>query len=53
MEEDNRRGFFNAPGIERLYSGVTNRTASTEAIATQPNVASAVAIDECPAVVEP
>src|SRR6185295_8388951 len=26
--------FFNAPGIERLYSGVTNSTASTEAIAS-------------------
>ena len=25
--------FYNAPGIERLYSGVTNRTASTSAIA--------------------
>ena len=25
--------FFNAPGIERLYSGVTNSTASTAAIA--------------------
>jgi len=25
--------FFNAPGIERLYSGVTNRIASTLAIA--------------------
>ena len=26
--------FFNAPGIDRLYSGVTNRTASTAAIAS-------------------
>ena len=25
--------FLSAPGIERLYSGVTNRTASTAAIA--------------------
>ncbi len=25
--------FFSAPGIERLYSGVTNNTASTSAIA--------------------
>ena len=26
--------FFSAPGIERLYSGVTNRTASEAAIAS-------------------
>ena len=26
--------FFNAPGIERLYSGVTNSTASDAAIAS-------------------
>src|SRR5689334_8231658 len=26
--------FLSAPGIERLYSGVTNRTASTEAMAS-------------------
>src|SRR6476659_1879646 len=26
--------FFNAPGIERLYSGVTKRTASTAAMAS-------------------
>jgi hypothetical protein len=31
--------FFNAPGIERLYSGVTNRTASTAAIAFLNSVA--------------
>ena len=32
--------FFSAPGIERLYSGVTNRTASTAAIASFSAVAS-------------
>src|SRR5438270_6715941 len=26
--------FLSAPGIERLYSGVTNKTASTDAIAS-------------------
>ena len=26
--------FFNAPGMDRLYSGVTNNTASTAAIAS-------------------
>jgi hypothetical protein len=32
--------FFNAPGIERLYSGVTNRTASEREIASISAVAS-------------
>ena len=32
--------FFNAPGIDRLYSGVTNRTASAAAIASLSAVAS-------------
>ena len=32
--------FFNAPGMDRLYSGVTNSTASTAAIASFSAVAS-------------
>jgi hypothetical protein len=32
--------FFNAPGIERLYSGVTNRMASDRRIASVSAVAS-------------
>src|SRR3954467_12127266 len=33
--------FFNAPGIDRLYSGVTNNTASTSAMACLNAVATA------------
>jgi hypothetical protein len=32
--------FFSAPGIERLYSGVTNKTASDRLIASLSAVAS-------------